>query len=178
MYEFHRGKPWTHEVLVAPFDVPIYKYESVLEMERDSALKSFVPFYRLDTLVVEKKMELYDLFFEREWGKYVKRISSEKSLYSSEKELNKIRNSYYDDIKALIVTLYIQGIVSDAPHFESIKNTQESVNIIIGQVGEEKNKNSVFTQITAYQFIREQLSIISEKTQPKVPNDKRFLEDS
>ena len=176
MYEFHRGKPWTHEVLVAPFDVPIYKYESVLEAEKDSALKSFVPFYRLDTLVLEKKMELYDSFFEKEWGDYLNKISSETALYLFGKELDKIKDSFYEDIKYMVNKLYHQGIVSDAPQFESIKNIQEAVNIITGQVVEEKRKNSVFTQIIAYQFIRDQLSKISEQNQPGVPKERRFLE--
>ena len=178
MYEFHRGKPWTHEVLVAPFDVPIYKYESVLEAEKDSALKSFVPFYRLDTLVLEKKMELYDSFFEKEWGDYLNKISSETALYLFGKELDKIKDSFYEDIKYMVNKLYHQGIVSDAPQFESIKNIQEAVNIITGQVVEEKKKNSVFTQIIAYQFIRDQLSKISEQNQPGVPKERRFLENA
>lgn len=174
MYEFHRGKPWKNEVLVAPFDIPIYKDEYLLEAERDSALKFFVPFYRLDTLVIRDVLGKFAVFFENEWEGYSEKLAShDKSAYSV-----RVRGKYFEEFKALLITLYNRGIVSDALQFESITNTSSSINIITGQVVEEKDKSSVFTQISAYQFMNDRLSEISEQVQPKIPVNSRFLQNS
>lgn len=174
IYEFYRGKPWKHEVLVAPFDIPIYKKESMIEAERDSALKSFIPFYRLDTSVLEKIMEMFEDFIETEWVSYTEKITStNKPGYSTQ-----IKEKYHDELKTLLTGLYEQGIVSDAPQFESIKNSSASINIITGQVVEEKTKSSIYTQISAYQFLNNQRLIISDSLQSEIPVESRFLENS
>ncbi len=174
IYEFYRGKPWKHEVLVAPFDIPIYKKDSMIEAERDSALKSFIPFYRLDTSVLEKIMEMFEDFIETEWASYTEKITlTNKPGYSIQ-----IKKKYYDELKTLLTGLYEQGIVSDAPQFESIKNSSASINIITGQVVEEKTKSSIYTQISAYQFLNNQRLIISDSLQSEIPVESRFLENS
>ena len=45
-YEFQRGRPWMHETLIAPFSFPIYKSESELNAERDSALVDFRQYFQ------------------------------------------------------------------------------------------------------------------------------------
>lgn len=174
LYEFYKGKPWKHEVLVAPFDIPIYKKASVLEAERDSALKSFVPFYRLDTGVQENMMTAFSDFFEKEWNSYV----DNKGSRNNPKYSLKIKKSYYDELSSLLNNLYSQGIVSDATQFESIKNSSSTINIISGQIVEEKSKSSVFTQISAYQFLNNRRLHIADSLQGKMPPEERFLENS
>ncbi len=49
-YEYTKGKPWKHEMLIAPFDFPIYKSQSELRHERDSILANFRPYFKFDTL--------------------------------------------------------------------------------------------------------------------------------
>ena len=48
-YEYQKGKPWMHDVLIAPYDFPIYKTESELSKERDSLLQTFRPYFDYDT---------------------------------------------------------------------------------------------------------------------------------
>lgn len=49
-YEYSKGKPWKHEMLIAPFDFPIYKNQQELHQERDSILDNFRPYFAFDTL--------------------------------------------------------------------------------------------------------------------------------
>ena len=50
-YQFYEGKPWRYGLLTAPSDFPIYKTDAEVQAERDSALKKFEPYYRLDTTI-------------------------------------------------------------------------------------------------------------------------------
>ena len=47
MYHYDEGKPWLYEQLIAKFDFPIFKSEETLKSERDSLMKSFVPYFNL-----------------------------------------------------------------------------------------------------------------------------------
>ena len=58
-YEFEVGKPWTHDLVVASFDFPIYKSDEQLEQERAELLKTFVPYFQFDT---EAGMVQFDRF--------------------------------------------------------------------------------------------------------------------
>ncbi len=174
-YEFQKGKPWRYEVLVAPFDVPIYKYESVIQAERDSALKSFIPYYRLDTLIVTYAMESFRSYFTEVWDEYVAERRSD-NTFPYRGSTSRIRSGYSQEISALIEDVYSNGIVSDARLFHDIRNNRESVNVITGQVVEERSKSKIFTQSTAYEYIKKNLDDISIKTEPKAMGGKRFTD--
>jgi hypothetical protein len=49
-YEYSKGKPWKHEMLIAPFDFPVYKSQTEIQNERDSILNNFRPYFNFDTL--------------------------------------------------------------------------------------------------------------------------------
>ena len=175
-YEFQRGKPWRHEVLIAPFDVPIYKAESVIQAERDSALKSFIPYYRFDTLVYVSAMEHFELHFSEGWDNYIADIRDDATSTFQRNIYERIRLLYYQELTGLIENVYKQGIVSDARQFEIIRNYKESVNVITGQVVKEKKKLLIFTQSTAYQYIKKGLDAIAINAEPKALKGKRFTD--
>lgn len=49
-YEYSKGKPWKHEMLIAPFDFPVYKSQTEIQNERDSILNNFRPYFNYDTI--------------------------------------------------------------------------------------------------------------------------------
>lgn len=51
-YEVNR--PWTHALLTAPFDVPIYRDEMSSQRLRDSLRASFVPYYTVDNRAYDR----------------------------------------------------------------------------------------------------------------------------
>ena len=50
-YEYHKGRPWIYETLVAPMDFPILKTDAELFAERDAAAAKVVPYYIYDQSV-------------------------------------------------------------------------------------------------------------------------------
>ncbi|MDD3876126.1 MAG: HDIG domain-containing protein [Bacteroidales bacterium] len=66
-YDYHIGKPWLHEELIAPFDFPVYKAESDLEKEKEAALSGFIPFFRYDEAITKGLNDEFLLTFERLW---------------------------------------------------------------------------------------------------------------
>jgi hypothetical protein len=44
-FEYAKGRPWKHGVLITNFDFPIYKTADELKSEKDSALKFFKPYF-------------------------------------------------------------------------------------------------------------------------------------
>ncbi len=44
-YEYHKGRPWMYETLVAPMDFPILKTQAELFEEKDAAASKVVPYY-------------------------------------------------------------------------------------------------------------------------------------
>jgi hypothetical protein len=61
-YEFEKGKPWLQTSLIAPWDFPVLKPENVVERERDSILKNFTPYFRLDPEVEVNVMRDFDSY--------------------------------------------------------------------------------------------------------------------
>jgi len=56
-YEFQKGSPWRHETLIAPFNFAILKTEAEVKFENDSILKTFIPYFTLDSLVETTKIK-------------------------------------------------------------------------------------------------------------------------
>lgn len=67
-YKYEVGKPWTHELITTSFDFPIYKSEEQVEKERAELLKSFVPYYQIDTTVAVAQYEKFITDFQRKNG--------------------------------------------------------------------------------------------------------------
>lgn len=56
-YEYQKGKPWSHNTLIAPYDFPVLKPREVYEAEKDSVLKAYVPYFSINNAVVLQQME-------------------------------------------------------------------------------------------------------------------------
>ena len=55
-YEYQKGSQWQHETLIAPFDFAISKSDQEVEDEKSELLKSVIPYFTFDTLVVSEKI--------------------------------------------------------------------------------------------------------------------------
>ena len=56
-YEFQKGRPWMHSTLIAPFDFAILKSEKGLKEERDSLLKTLIPYFILHDSIEKRRDE-------------------------------------------------------------------------------------------------------------------------
>ena len=64
-YKYEQGKPWTHELITASFDFPIYKSEEQVEKERIEIMKSFVPYFHVDTAISAVQYERFISDFQK-----------------------------------------------------------------------------------------------------------------
>jgi len=55
-YEFQKGSPWRHETLIAPFNFAILKTDIEIKTENDSILKTYIPYFSLDSLIENSKV--------------------------------------------------------------------------------------------------------------------------
>ena len=64
-YKYEVGKPWMHEPLAAPFDFPVYKSETQLVADIDSAMKQLLDDGTLSEVSIEWfGYDVYELFDE------------------------------------------------------------------------------------------------------------------
>lgn len=133
-YQFHEGKPWRYGLLTAPQDFPIYKSEVEVEAEKDSALKNFSPYYRLD-------MEIATQQRDKLRETYTKQM------------LNTIPSEYMQYIEKSLTDLYSKGIIAPADLEQLDKNNTSQVNLLESNVAQSYYVSDFFTVKTAYEFI-------------------------
>ncbi len=144
-YEYQKGKPWMHEVLIAPWDFPIYKSEVELNHERDSLLQTFVPYFNYDTTI------------------YKHEIASFLSYYN-ELRLNRsgtagdLRARDYDRIVTYITkilkSVYSTGIYEVDDLAEQLRQEGKDIVLIKGNIVEEIKFSGLFTHKSAYENVK------------------------
>lgn len=133
-YQFYEGKPWRYGLLTAPGDFPIYKTDDEVKTERDSALKKFEPYYRLDAGVESAQ---YDKLRE-DYRNTLK---------------NRSTPAYMQYIESSLQKLYKRGIVSVQDMDELKKEEYPRINLLENNVSQPRYSSEFFTTKTAYEFI-------------------------
>jgi len=70
-YTFTVGKPWTYDVLIAPFNFSIQKSDDIWQAEADSVKSSFAPYFSRNTSVAESALVGFDNFYNDSLNKLV-----------------------------------------------------------------------------------------------------------
>ena len=146
-YEFHKGKFWMHDDLIAPFDYAINKSDDDLSAEKDTILKENKLFFRKNNEETTKKKAELQTAFEEAWSKKYKKLPTLK-----EKERNKqLANSIFD-------SLYSKGIIELVNEIEN-KPPDLTINLLNKNIAEVRGLNTFFTITTADNFIQQQFAI-------------------
>ncbi len=133
-YQFYEGKPWRYGLLTAPSDFPIYKTDQEVEAEKDSVLRSFEPYFRLDPSIQKQKIEEL-------------RTNYNRSLR------HKITPAYLQYVENILGDLYEKGIIS-TQELDKLKETGETrVNLLENAISRPYYISDFFTVRTAYEFI-------------------------
>lgn len=146
-YEYQKGFQWQHENLIAPFDFAISKSDQEIETEKAELLKSVVPYFTFDTLVVHEKVKQLENDLE---------ISDETQKQAFLKILENLRAVYSNGI--------LQRSLENYPELEEkteLKKRQGTLvtKIAIDKVYSEKTAyNELNTSITNLKKDRPQLS--------------------
>ena len=141
-YEFSKNKPWMHEDLIAPFDIPIYKTEQQIQRERDSLLRNSRLYFFHDTLIGRNMISTFN-------SEYSRLVSSMNI------------GAYISDawtltgvvMTGLLEEIYSDGIIERHPVLEDRELDQLSIMVVINTLAEEKRFRSYFSERTAYEHL-------------------------
>lgn len=132
-YEYSVGRPWHYELLTAPFDFQVLKTPSQLQIEKDSATRTMVPYLAFDETVYSKQRE--KLF---------------RNIGSSE-----LKNEHDKYIDYALNEIYKRGVVS-SEDYQSIQAAENGECFVMK--GEDKIARKVpyeeiYTIVSAYEDI-------------------------
>ena len=133
-YQFYEGKPWRYGLLTAPSDFPIYKTDEEVRSERDSVLRTFEPYFRLNTEVITKEVEQL------------------RTNYNT-KLRGKVSSAYMQYVENSLHELYSNGIISTQDWDRLRKEERQRINIRENTVAQSRYVSDLFTVRTAYEFI-------------------------
>ncbi|WP_372754735.1 HD family phosphohydrolase [Labilibaculum sp.] len=171
-YEYQKGKPWMHETLIAPFDFSILKTESEIAHEKDSILKEFYPFYKIDTSVLTKNTNKLNSDLNRKWQKFSKSDSYKKQKYSKqslEEDYLQFKEYLLTNLKKIYET-GIANLENDKKELDFSK--LDFINKSVNNLNQIVAANLIYTPKSAYQFL-------SAKIQSDFPSSayQEFIQD-
>ena len=140
MYHYDEGKPWMYGQLIAKFDFPIFKSEETIKEERDSIMKTFVPYFNLNENIGRKKVEQ----FRNDYKNGIPGLPVE----------------YVNIVAQKLQELYDMGIVNAVNFTSLVKDSNNMVHIVEGKQAISKPVKQLFTTLGAYEnlFTTPQLS--------------------
>lgn len=133
-YQFYEGKPWKYGLLTAPSDFPIYKTDEEIKIEKDSVLKAFRPYYRLNKDIQAEKIEEFQRDYQNKFNL-------------------KLTPSYKSYIEKSLTQLYDQGIVSTADYERLKEEHYDYVHLLENSVARMQYTSDFFMVKSAYEFI-------------------------
>lgn len=154
-FEYQKGKPWMHQVLVAPFDFPIYKSEADLKANRDSILKNFAPYFNYNAKTGIEKKNQFRQMFPNYWNYYNRRYPN---ILNPEFK----RNIEYKTTSILDI-IYKKGIIELPEEYSTLSKQTASVTIVRDNIAEEASFDDVFTQKKAYEYFIHELEKYSDE---------------
>ena len=131
-YQFHEGKPWRYGLLTAPSNFPIYKTDKEVALEKDSVLKNFKPYYRINQAIeseqIEKLRKAYATTLRKKAG-----------------------SSYMQYIEQSLNTLYKKGIVSFESLTELNKENLTEINLVETNISQIRKTKCILQAYTTHQ---------------------------
>jgi putative nucleotidyltransferase with HDIG domain len=150
-YDFQRGKPWSHEDLIAPFDFAITKTDAEMESERVEIVGSSKPYFKLLEVPIDDRI----LEFKQQW----KRLSPPEQEIADEKIALKFAQDFFTKV-------YDRGIIEVNEEIEG-KPEDFFVVVLKGNVAEEVELRRFFTVKTVFEFLERELLNIPVSAQNK-----------
>ncbi len=167
-YEFKKGEPWRYEVLIAPFNFRIYKTNDELDVERDSILKNFRPYFVMDSTVQSKVNDGFLL-------EYNKQVDDFKSKYRflRRKNQNTLVSEYVKiTTDSLFKHIFDKGVISIPENYRE-KEKDFELMLIKNNLAEPYLASEFYSLRSAYQYITRELA----KNLALVSNDFKEIEN-
>lgn len=142
-YVYDVDEPWRYGDMIAQYDFPIYKTEETLAMEKDSALKLFVPYFDYDKRVEARVMEKFD----QDFAGGLPGLPAEFAAV--------VRNRLH--------RLYQTGIM-DTPLFNSVhRDTTSMVRVVVGKNVEQMIVEDFYSTMSAYEQLLSDESLSADR---------------
>lgn len=133
-YDFSVGKPWRYGQIIADYDFPIYKSENTIKAELDSVLKTFQPYYTLDSNVVKVQISTF-----------------QRNFHSN--ELQSIPPAYLKYVEEKLKEIYAAGIVDSHDYAMMQDSGYKAIRIEQSTTADVRPLKRVFTTRSAYSYI-------------------------
>lgn len=142
-YVYDVDEPWRYGDMIAQYDFPIYKTEETLAMEKDSALKLFVPYFDYDKKVEARVMEKFDQDFAG--------------------GLPGLPAEFTDVVRNRLHRLYQTGIM-ETPLFNSVhRDTTSMVRVVVGKNVEQMIVEDFYSTMSAYEQLLSDESLSADR---------------
>jgi len=149
-YEYSKNKPWMHEDLIAPFDIPIYKPEQQLQSERDSLLSNARLYFFYDSLIARNMVST----FRSEYNHLVSSMGV--GAYISDAWIFTGRI-----ISDLLGDIYSTGIVERHPVLEGKELDQLTIMVVRNTLAEEFRYRNFYTERSAYEHLLNEMERVN-----------------
>jgi putative nucleotidyltransferase with HDIG domain len=166
-YEYHKGKPWMHEVLVAPFDFPIYKSEADLNAQKDSLLSRYAPYFNYNPKNGIEQKTRFRQTFVNYWNYFTRTYPK---LINTDDKF-----AIEQHVASLLDVVYKKGIAELPEDYGSLTKRTSSIIQVRDNVAEESDLDNIFTQKRAYEYITHELDIYSDQLSNKGSNTDAFF---
>jgi putative nucleotidyltransferase with HDIG domain len=152
-YEYQKGAPWQHDDLIAPFDFAIYKTDLELKIARDSVLRYYKPYFKLNASVGVQELAKFEQNFNK---RYSEAVLVAQKLYPYNTLSDTLSEFALNYAENLMDFIYGKGVVDFT---EVLDKTQKGSTLVILQdnFAENRDVEEVFTQKIAYGYISKKL---------------------
>ncbi len=144
-YEYQKGRPWSHEDLVAPFNFAIEKPKAELDAENKQISDNAKTYLKLDESAKAKSLAGFR-------AKFVAAFKPDSSSTRSLKKLDKNLEAG----ESVLNSIYQKGILRKTEELEKLSNDQ-LVYLLKGNLASQVNLNQFYTVQTAYDKIKKEL---------------------
>lgn len=143
-FHVEQGKPWKYADFTAPFDFPIYKSESVIREERDSALSQYEPYYKYHQETEQKMVQ-----------KFLKDYAD---------GIPDLPLSYMEIISNRLQSLYQQGIIDQKDYTELLSDTATMIRIVNDKQATSVSIMELYSPKQAYEQLFQDVKISAART--------------
>jgi cyclic-di-AMP phosphodiesterase PgpH len=150
-YEYSKNKPWMHETLVAPFDIPIYKSEQHVQAERDSLQRNSRLYFFYDSLVGNSMVSSFDA----DYNNFVSSMGIGGYVSGSWSVTGSV-------ISRILIEIYEKGIIERHPVLEGRELELLPVMIVRNTMAEESRYREFYSERTAYEYLISEIGKVNQ----------------
>lgn len=144
-YRIEVGRPWVQAPVTAAFEFDVQKPDEVLQAERDSVTRLFVPYYDLNEQIAKNQIKRF--------------------LAHNRDGIEGLPKSFITVVAAKLKEVYEVGVMSQRDYSSLMVDTNAVVRVINGKVTKSVRVNQMLTPLTAYELFFADDQIANAKSQ-------------